>query len=639
MFLLTGLLAASCGGNGTKPDPDGTLELQISLKTDFSCGAGDEIAFNFYNGKGPRTTDVLVLKGSGGEEHVCTISRVGAHDFSFIIPEGLSSGSYTVSIRRGSVSKTLGQVNIAVEQRVNVEKKDGCNVYGIVMCGDKGVPGVVVSDGVEVTTTDGNGVYYIRSGKKYGYVFISIPKGYEVPSEGILPVFYQKLSEKEETYDRKDFTLAKTGSDNYTVYVLGDMHLANRTGDIAQFREYAKDLNGTIAATPGKEYVLTLGDMTWDAYWYDNSYDFSDYVEEMDRNFSGIQFFHTMGNHDNDYLQIGDFAKENPYRRSLGPTFYSFNIGQVHYIVLDDIDYNNVGTGKEHRGEYVLDIISDQMAWLAKDLSHVDRSTPVVLSTHAPVFMPTSATGWRNNLRGADAAGEANTDELLSALDGYTVHFFTGHTHKTFGYDQLSSRNFFEHNGGAVCGDWWWSGNLTPGVLIAQDGAPSGYTIWKVKGKEFSWQYKSAHFPVEHQFRSYDMNEVRKVVTMGLGSNKAGWKKYVDHVNGYGQNDVLINVWNYDAGWEVTVTENGAPLPVTAVWGYDPLHMIAYDAPRFKATDKPSFPTGFWNHFFKVTASTADADLEIRVEDRFGKVYTESMARPKTFSAAEYAWK
>ena len=611
----------------------------MSIKTAFTCGPGDEITFSFYGGKGPLTTDVVVLKGPDGTEHICKISRVGNGEFSFEIPDGLTSGNYTFSIRRGTLSQSLGQVTITVEKRVTVEKKTGFTVYGIVTCGDAGVPGVVVSDGVEVTVTDADGIYYLKSAKKYGQVFLSIPSGYEVPADGILPAFYQKLSTSPDAYDRRDFVLTATGSDAYTVYILGDMHLANRTGDLQQFRAFAADLNETIAATPGKEYVLTLGDMTWDAYWYDNNFQFKDYLAEMNRNFSGIPFFHTMGNHDNDYQRIGDFLKEDPYRLALGPTFYSFNLGQVHYIVLDDIDYNQTGAGKDLRGKYASDIVADQLSWLKKDLAHVDKGTPVVVSTHAPLFMPTGATTWRNNLTGADP-GEADTDGLVAALDGYTVHVFTGHTHKTFGRDLLDEHQLFEHNGGAVCADWWWSGSLTPRVLVSTDGTPGGYTVWKVSGKEIAWQYKSAHFPASHQFRSYDMNQVRKVVTPELGAGKSGWTNtYVAAVNAYAQNDVLLNVWNYDSGWKIEVTENGKSLPVKGVYEYDPLHMIAYDAPRFKVTDKPTFPTVRWNHFFKVTASSVDADLEIRVTDRFGRVYTETMSRPKAFTVAEYAWK
>ena len=64
-----------------------------------------------------------------------------------------------------------------------------------------------------------------------------------------------------------------------------------------------------------------------------------------------------------------------------------------------------------------------------------------------------------------------------------------------------------------------------------------------------------------------------------------------------------------------------------------PLHTISYDAPRCVANGgEMTFPSGYTPHMFAVTASSATSTLEIRVTDRFGNTYTETMKRPKTFS-------
>ena len=237
-----------------------------------------------------------------------------------------------------------------------VEPTGGSTIYGIVTCEGNGVPGVVVSDGIEVVTTDEYGIYQIPSRKKYRYVWISVPSGYEVPSEGVLPHFWEPLVVGASTPERHDFTLTHTGSDDFTLYVLGDMHLARRTNDLVQFRAFAEDLNATINATEGKEYVITLGDMTWDCYWYVNNFGLGNYLDEVNADFSGIQFWHTMGNHDNDMDRSGDFNKEQPYRDILTPTFYSFNLGLFHVIVMDNIDYTNISAGEGNRKYYAVDI-------------------------------------------------------------------------------------------------------------------------------------------------------------------------------------------------------------------------------------------------------------------------------------------
>ncbi|MGM9748023.1 MAG: hypothetical protein ACI3ZN_04425, partial [Candidatus Cryptobacteroides sp.] len=50
----------------------------------------------------------------------------------------------------------------------------------------------------------------------------------------------------------------------------------------------------------------------------------------------------------------------------------------------------------------------------------------------------------------------------------------------------------------------------------------------------------------------------------------------------------------------------------------------------------PTFPTSANYHTFKVMALAPDTTLEIRVVDRFGNVYTESMSRPKSFTVENY---
>ena len=99
-------------------------------------------------------------------------------------------------------------------------------------------------------------------------------------------------------------------------------------------------------------------------------------------------------------------------------------------------------------------------------------------------------------------------------------------------------------------------------------------------------------------------------------------------------NDVLINVWGYDPEWTVEVTEGVTPLTVQRVSAKDPLHIISYEAKRLNVGAVPtsSFVTGNTAHMFRVRASSATSTLEIKVTDRFGRIYSETMTRPKDFT-------
>ena len=66
------------------------------------------------------------------------------------------------------------------------------NVQGYVRCGTAKVAGVAISDGDTVVVTDSDGHYAFESKKRNGYVFCSIPRGYEATmADGFRPQFWQ----------------------------------------------------------------------------------------------------------------------------------------------------------------------------------------------------------------------------------------------------------------------------------------------------------------------------------------------------------------------------------------------------------------------------------------------------------------
>ena len=648
-YLLLALIAVSqlfaCGGSDDEKTPADNFDVQFTVPGSVDVTEGGECTFAVSGGgKSPLTTDTFILESDAGISYVCPIVNTSSDSFTVRLADGCETGYYKVFVKRDARKKSFGRIYINIVEDIDFKPDAGTTVYGIVSSAGVGVENVVVSDGAEVTVTNEKGIYQLKSAKKWGYVFISVPSGYEVPSVGVLPQFHRALKNSADVVERADFKLEKVdGQDSYKIFMLGDMHLANRTGDLGQFAQFTSDLTDYMTRHKGeKMYALTLGDMTWDLYWYSNSYYFPQYLNTVNSQIKNLQIFHTMGNHDNDFQTRSDYDAAVKYVDQICPTYYSFNIGKVHYVVMDDIDCSSYD-GSTARN-YVKSLSAEQLDWLAKDLSHVAKTTPVVVAMHAQVFYPTTS-GFKID------HDPVNTQRLFDILDGYTVRFVTGHTHKLFNVTPdapiVDGHNFREYNSGSVCASWWWSGNLTPGIHIGTDGTPGGYGIWDVTGTDFQCLYKSTGWPEEYQFRSYDLNNVHfsmaDVPLMPSDISASVKNAYMQYVNAYPQNndnEVLINIWNWNSDWTLSVVdENRKTLPYTEVWAYDPLHIAALSVKRFNNAglkSTPSFITDKFTHFFKVKADDADTDLVITVKDEFGNEWTENMQRPKAFSTDAY---
>lgn len=511
----------------------------------------------------------------------------------------------------------------------------GSTVYGVVKCGDEPIKDVVVSDGYEVVTTDINGVYQLKSEKKDKYVFISIPSGYEVASNGVLPLFHQKLTKGASTVERVDFELFDAGDQTkHTILYLADMHLANRTKDKIQFRVFTDELAAYRRDHPDeKVYAITQGDMTWDLYWYSKNYCFEQYLNEYKGVVSGLQIFHTIGNHDHDMNATGDWDTVLKFREDICPNYYSFNIGQIHYVVMDDIECTNkrASTTDGDVRSYNEKVVSDVLSWLEKDLVYVSKATPVVVTMHAPVYNKDGDSSLKNE------------SALVSALSGFNVTFVTGHTHRLYTVDKSSSIR--EYNNGAVCAAWWWAGKYNPNYNIATDGAPAGYRVMSVNGTSQDSYFKATGRPATYQFRAYDRNQINLDLSMVPSEAQTNFLKelanswpYDNYQRGSSANEVLINVWDWNKNWKIEVTENGKAVSVSQKTLIDPSFYIAYTIPHMNAGNTSvSWHPAATNNFFVAKASSASSTLTIKVTDDEGRVYTQQMKRPMAFTVANCA--
>lgn len=644
-LLVALLLLAACM---EKPEPfvpvadEGVLIGNLLVPKTVETVAGGSVSIGTLGATGLSIGDAVHLAAVDGTIFETALTAVGGQ-VMFPLPEALYSDYYLLSVHHAGKAYPAGGVNVSIlageGTPVSVKAAEGSTVYGLVECEGKGIPGVAVSDGFEVVVTDEHGVYQMHSDKMWKYVFISLPSGYEAPLQGIIPQFYAYLTEDAGVAERRDFSIRRVANDHFTMFFLGDIHMAKRADDINQFRRFARGLNKSMAEARGRCYVMTLGDMTWDGYWYSNNFYFPEYLAEVSRWFTGVPFFHTMGNHDNDMNRIGDIEKTRPFNEYIGPSYYSFNLGKVHFIVTDNIDFNDVGTGTALRSEYKHNFAANVMDWLVKDLALVPADTPVIISAHSPTVSPSGATTFKARLTGADAPGEGNTEDFLQAVKGHKVHFVAGHSHKVFHYEDKAAQGYLEHNLGSVCGNWWNSGYVETGIHLCPDGAPGGYAIWEYDGTALKHRYQAAGMPEDYVFRAYDMGEVKKVLTMEAADNEPAFKTYVNEFARFDDNDLLLNIWYWDSDWKVSVTADGQPLTMVREYTYDPLLTRALTLNYFarhtnlsSSTIKPSK----WPHFFRFRMPAGPAEICVKVTDRNGAVSTETFRHPKPFTLNEY---
>ena len=515
------------------------------------------------------------------------------------------------------------------------------NVSGTITCGGVGIADVAVSDGSTIVLTDAGGHYSLTSDKHSGYVFYSLPGGYEpVLTDGFNPNFWQALTSSDvAVHEVHDFVLRRVDNDDHIVIFGADAHLARRNSDRTLFkRGFISSLEEEVSRADGVPvYSVLLGDLTWDVFWYQDQYTPVHFMADMRLFKYPVPMWPVIGNHDHDpSIPAGadtDWESSGTWRENMCPNYYSFNLGKVHYVVLDDVVYLNEATpgsnysvGVVGDRNYTGSITDAQMAWLKKDLALIDEGTPLVVCMHIPAWSITSSFGYRARLD--------NTSALCSLLNKFdNVHIMSGHTHSNYTAMPSAYPHITEHCIAAASGTLWWSGALT-GYLTCQDGSPAGYLRWTARGTGVQWHYRPIHGK-DSQVRLYDMNTVRDFYRNNstMRAILHDYPSRVDYSTISG-NTVMFNVFAYNTNWRVAVSEGDSLLNYTRVYTEDPFHTLAYDVARYAAVGyySTSFATNSSTHLFRAQAVTSYRPITVRVIDDFGNIYLKSIQRPHEYS-------
>jgi hypothetical protein len=450
---------------------------------------------------------------------------------------------------------------------------------GLVRARGKAVAGVALSDGLRVTATGSDGRFELVTEADREFLSLSLPAGYTLPTSATgTALLHRRITadrrgEMSAAFDLAPLPDGRTDA-RHACLLLADVQTQD-ADEMRWFHEQSvPDVQGTIAQLGGgrETFGIACGDIMFDHLEFYPDYERG--VKQM-----GVPFFQVVGNHDLDFDGRTDEASTVTFARHFGPGRYSFDRGEIHYVVLDDVFWYGAG--------YIGYLGADQLTWLAADLARIERGRTVIVALHIPV---SGTQHLREGERRPGVGSSVNNREALyRLLEPYKAHILSGHMHE---HEHVFEQGTHELVSGTVCGAWW-SGP------ICGDGTPNGYTVLEVNGANVTWRYKSTGHPAEHQMRVY----------------KRG-------ADSQAPNEIVANVWDWDHEWTVTWYQNGERRgPMARRVGHDPLSVELHKGPTLppRRTWVDPYPTG---HLFYAPVAADARGLKVEARDRFGRTYT-----------------
>lgn len=451
-----------------------------------------------------------------------------------------------------------------------IDVKEGMSLVGKITEDKTGEPiqKVVVSDGFTATTTDKNGIYQLARNKDSKFVFYSIPSKFEINIKEGTPIFFDEIPSYYDIY-RKDFVLKKLEKEtdnSFTLICMADPQVKN-SSDIIRFeKETLQDIKQNFNDHENI-YAITLGDVVHDK---------PEFLEQMKNlmNNTGITFFQTIGNHDHNEEASNDSEAILNFENIFGPVNYSFNRGDAHIVVMDNVLYS----GKQN---YSTGFTSSQINWLKENLEYVSKDKLLIICVHIPLRYQSNIQYYR---------------EFYGLIEQFNeVHIMTGHTHYNQNYINHQT-GVYEHIHGAACGSWWTS-------IINSDGTPNGYGVYEVEDNSIvNWYYKSTFFDKDYQIRYYP--------PFSFGDDSG---------------EIIANVWNGDDDWKIELYENGTKTGNMERFTDYEKAVFQFFTSLGKTRPTPPTGTNTWfrrpNHLYKLKPKSNNSNFTIKATDRYGNVY------------------
>ena len=396
------------------------------------------------------------------------------------------------------------------------------NRDGVHQDGEPGIAGVMVSNGEAVVLTDLDGTYSLPAYDNMT-VFVTEPAAYDVPvNDALVPqFFYHHLPDGTPEALRfgglpatgplpaaVNFPMVPAPTTNaFSCVVMGDTQPYSNT-EIGYVRDsivadlMAQDLSDA-------ECMILVGDVMGDDLGLLPR--FLDVMATV-----GLPQYYIHGNHDFDFDATSDDHSADSWRHLYGPTYFSFDIGQVHFVVLDNVVYPCVAEdvnedddrarcGNPEEPAYNGRVTDRQMTWLENNLAHVPDDRLIVLLHHIPfVSFIDSNTGRHQT---------DNVNDIYALIGDRPALSLSGHTHTL---EQLVEGESYQGWGervgvgplpfdhiitGAPSGNWWSLDFGIDGIpmSLARLGVPRGYLTFDFDGNTYVDSFYGANLATDRQ--------------------------------------------------------------------------------------------------------------------------------------------
>lgn len=436
--------------------------------------------------------------------------------------------------------------------------------------GERGIEGVSVSNGRDVVTTDAEGRYELTVEPGMD-VFVTQPRGYQVPvdEDNVAQFSYTHLPEG--SPDLKYGGIEPTGALPEAVnFPLASSKAAEHPlqnciigGDIQPYTasEVGYAAAGAFTDLAAREDytscgALFIGDVVGD--------DLSLYsgVRDQTARLNGPARF-LPGNHDLDFDAATREHSVDTYRSEFGAQYYSYDVGKLHVVALNSIEYP---VGDSYNGS----LGEEQLEWLRRDIAQTPQDRTVVVASHIPLLDYADQDSAKHQVD--------EVAEIHDILSGREAIALGGHSHsienlragdslagwqETFGIDELP---FTHLTAGAISGDWYSGELLDAGypAAIQRDGGVPGVVTLEARGGQIT-----EHFTQRGDDGSNQMN-------IGLNtpsyrdwfdtySDSAGEAPALETAGTVAQSDLgetwlSTNFWMGGSGSEVQVSIDGGPV-------------------------------------------------------------------------------